>query len=276
MVRNKEPAVSLVIVSHNSHIMLPLCLESLRQQVGVSLEQVVVDSGSTDKRYLKRLQKRYPIRLIEMENIGYGRANNLGYQELSSPAEVVIFLNPDAVLPYDYCKKLLAVMADNQSAAVASGILVGFDARRRAPSQYIDSTGVFRSWYGRWYDRDQGRRVSDVKRSKQYLPAVCGAVFACRKSALQAEGRHIFDPDFFLYKEDIELSLRLRKRGWKLLFEPRLIAYHARGWQHKRSEVSWILRRIAAQSEVILYRKHPSPYMVWAMCKYLLVRWAGV
>lgn len=272
----KVPTVSVIIVSHNSHVMLPLCLEALRQQVGVSLEQIVVDSGSADKRYLKRLEKRYPIRLIEKENIGFGRANNIGYKALSSLSKVVIFLNPDVVLPYDYCKKILGVMDENPSVAVASGMLVGFEAKRRTPSQFVDSTGVFRSWYGRWYDRDQGRRVSEVKRVRQYLPAVCGAVFACRRGALEGEKQHIFDPDFFLYKEDIELSLRLRERGWKLLFEPRLIAYHARGWQQKRSEVSWFLRKIAAQSEVILYRKHPSPYMIWAMCKYLLVRWVGV
>ncbi|WP_419174963.1 glycosyltransferase family 2 protein [Desulfosediminicola sp.] len=276
MAHKKKPEVSVVIVSHNSQVMLPLCLEALRQQVEVSLEQVIVDSGSTDTRYLNRLQKRYPFRLIKIDNIGYARANNMGYKALTSQSEIVIFLNPDVVLPYDYCRKLQKGMAADLSSAVVSGMLVGFDANRRRPSQYIDSTGVFRSWYGRWYDRDQGRRVADVKRSRQYLPAVCGAVFACRRTALEADNGLVFDPDFFLYKEDIELSLRLRERGWSLLFDPHLIAYHARGWQKKRSEVSWLLRKIAAQSEVILYRKHPSPYMVWAMCKYLLVRWAGV
>lgn len=273
---HKIPAVSVVIVSHNSQVMLPLCLEALRQQMGVNVEQVVVDSGSTDKRYLKRLKKRYPIRLLEKDNIGFGRANNLGYGALRAESEVVVFLNPDVVLPFDYCKKLLAAMSDDKSIAVASGILVGFDSKTRRPSQQVDSTGVFRSWYGRWYDRDQGCRVAEVKRQRQYVPAVCGAVFACRKAALEADNGQVFDPDFFLYKEDIELSLRLRKRGWKLLFEPRLIAYHARGWPERRSEVSWFLRKIAARSEVILYQKHPSPYMVWAMCKYLLVRWARV
>jgi GT2 family glycosyltransferase len=96
---------------------------------------------------------------------------------------------------------------------------------------------------------------------------------ACRLEALPAVATgQVFDEDFFLYKEDIELSLRLRKNGWKLLYEPKVRAFHCRGWGGRRREVPLALRLAAARSEVLLYRKHPSPYMLWAVGKYLLVR----
>lgn len=95
----------------------------------------------------------------------------------------------------------------------------------------------------------------------------------CRLEALaRFADTGVFDERFFLYKEDIELSLRLRKNGWKLLYQPRVRAFHCRGWQRQRSDVPYTARLLAAKSEILLYLRHPSPYMLWAIGKYLLVR----
>jgi GT2 family glycosyltransferase len=98
----------------------------------------------------------------------------------------------------------------------------------------------------------------------------------CRKEPLDELGNNVFDEDFFLYKEDIELSLRLRKNGWKLLFDPQLHAFHCRGWNAERKTVPLQTRLTASRSEILLYKKHPSPYILWAMFKYGLVRWFGM
>jgi GT2 family glycosyltransferase len=94
----------------------------------------------------------------------------------------------------------------------------------------------------------------------------------CNGKALQ-NCVEVFDSDFFLYKEDIELSLRLRKLGWSLLYDPRLTAYHCRGW-NSRNNMSRALRIVAAESEVLLYKKHPSPFIVWAFLKLMAVKLA--
>ena len=82
----------------------------------------------------------------------------------------------------------------------------------------------------------------------------------------------VFDPDFFLYKEDIELCLRIRKTVWKIVYVPGILVYHCRGWG-KRREMPYEQRLLAARSELLLYVKHPSGYMIWAVAKYVLVRW---
>ena len=84
------------------------------------------------------------------------------------------------------------------------------------------------------------------------------------------------DPAFFLYKEDIELCLRLRAAGWHLLYQPALRALHCRGWQSERQAVPWSLRLTAAANEIRLYCRHPSPYLLWALAKYALVRWLHI
>ncbi|WP_163336904.1 glycosyltransferase family 2 protein [Desulfopila sp. IMCC35008] len=270
---NTCPEVLAVIVTHNSETVLPLCLKAIGAQEDVLCSVSIVDCGSADTSYLYSLQTKFSFELVEESNIGFSRANNKGCESASSTSEFVVFLNPDTILPRKYLSQAVEILTRNPQVAIVSGILEGYDPQQGTPTGLVDSTGVFRKWYGRWYDRNQGEPLQNVSLASQELPAVCGALMVCRKEALRGLGSDIFDNDFFLYKEDIELSLRLRKRGWKLLFTPNLHAYHCRGWQMDRGTMSLQTRLTAARSEVLLYRKHPSPYMVWAVLKYIAVRW---
>lgn len=271
-----KPIISAVVVTHNSENVIFKCLDALSLQSGCSLKIVVVDSGSRDSAYLDVIEKKYHCTVLKTSNVGFSQANNLGVAEVSGDCEMVVFVNPDAFLPPGYLENAFGLLMKEKEVAVISGVIQGYDVDGDKPSRHIDSTGIFRKWYGRWYDRDHGRDIAKIRRSRQYLPAVCGALFACRKEALNEFGEHVFDPDFFLYKEDIELSLRIRKHGWKLLFDPSLVAYHGRGWNQNRNEIPWSLKMLASKSEILLYRKHPSPYMIWALFKYVLVKYLKV
>ncbi|MGW8194187.1 MAG: glycosyltransferase family 2 protein [Desulforhopalus sp.] len=265
-------AVHIVIVTHNSARELPLCLEHLvRQSLPIS-SLVIVDSGSDDPRYLDSVIHPSLIAVIKVDNIGFSRANNLGYDALPSPlGGMVIFLNPDTFLPPDYLGRAVDALRANPGAAIVSGLLLGFDPAAGKPTGRIDSAGIFRRWYGRWYDRGQGEVEKKHYDLIEAVPAVCGALLCCRVEALLPFRSEIFDPDFFLYKEDIELCLRLRNNGWTLIYDPHLVAYHCRGWKRRRS-IPYSQKIAAAKSELLLYKKHPSPYIVWAFLKFLLVR----
>lgn len=268
------PKVAAIVVSHNSEATLERCLQGLLAQ-NYCLESIIlVDSGSRDRSYLKKLRERYSIQLIFAANIGFSQANNLGYGKLSSAMDFVVFVNPDLFLPPDCITKALDVYDDNTEIGILSGKLLGYDLEHDKPSGRIDSTGIMRKWYGRWYDRGQGEvENSEDKRfnKPECMPALCGALLFCRNKALTPFANEVFDPDFFLYKEDIELCLRLRKAGWKILYHPELQAFHCRGWKSERAAMSHRLRITAAKSEVLLYKKHPSPYVVWALLKFFLV-----
>lgn len=271
-------AVHIIIVTHNSEEVVPLCLKHIQFQSKKVTTCTVVDSGSQQLEYLHKLRKQYPcFHLIEAGNIGYGAANNLGYASLKlGPSDVVIFLNPDAYMGDDCIDKALAVLRDNPKAGVVSGKLLGYDIKKEKATGLIDSTGIIRSFYGRWKDRGQGEEDQGQYNCTEAVPAICGALMVCRAEALQEFGSSIFDEDFFLYKEDIELSLRLNRAGWVLLYDPQIVAYHCRGWQNTRQGVDYGLRLLSAENEVKLYKKHPSVYMVWAVIKYILVRYLRV
>ena len=266
--------MAAIVVSHNSEATLERCLQGVLNQEYAFESIILVDSGSRNRSFLEKLNTKYPIQLVQAVNIGFSRANNLGYGKLPSEMDFVVFVNPDLFLPSDFISKALKFCDDYADVGILSGKLSGYDLEHDKPSGRIDSTGILRKWYGRWYDRGQGEmnNSTDKKFHKpEFMPALCGALLFCRKKALSPFGEAVFDPDFFLYKEDIELCLRLRKSGWKLLYHPALNALHCRGWKNERAAMSHELRKIAAKSEVLLYRKHPSPYMLWALVKYFFV-----
>ncbi len=263
--------VAAIIVSHNQSHCLDRCLQGLALQEHACDEIVVVDSGSSDTQYLSILKKKHSFRLEFAGNVGFSQANNLGGKKLSSATDFVFFVNPDVFLPPDFISKALNICASDSKIGIVSGKLFAYSLDQDTPTGRIDSTGILRKWYGRWYDRGQGEVDAGQYDEPAIMPALCGALLFCRQEALQSLQAPVFDPDFFLYKEDIELSLRLRKKGWNLLYHPDLSAYHCRGWQNDRRDMAYPLRKMSAQNEIVLYKKHPSPYILWALLKFFLV-----
>ncbi len=265
-------SVHVIIVTHNSSSLLPVCLAHLNAQSQRVSTVIVVDSGSQDSRYLDNLDCLWPLIVFKNSNIGFGKANNLGFQHIHGDDGVVVFLNPDTFLPVDFLAGAVRRLEANPLAAVVSGKLLGFDFSQMKATGKIDSTGIYRRWYGRWYDRGQGQADQGQYEREESVPALCGALMVCRLLALKEDGREPFDPDFFLYKEDIELSIRLRKRGWELIYSAALPAFHCRGWNKNRQSIPYELRIIAAKNEVLLYKRHPSIYVLWALMKLFLVK----
>ena len=263
--------IHIIIVTHDSSAVLPRCLEHIRNQNIPIASLIIVDSGSSDISYLEDLRKRDDIKLILTDNIGFSQANNLGLKEICTQGGIVLFLNPDAFMTDNFILNAIELLNKNREAAIVSGKLLGFDIHSGKESGKLDSAGIYRKWYGRWYDRGQGEVDVGKYDQAETVPAICGALMVCRMVALKQYDGEVFDRDFSLYKEDIELSLRLRRDGWKLVYDPALIAYHCRGWENKRKKMDFELRIMAAKNEVLLYQKHPSPYIIWAFFKYLLV-----
>jgi GT2 family glycosyltransferase len=272
----------IIIVSHDSEAVLPLCLDSLAA-CGSEVRCTLADSGSADRSFLEALVERYPfpLQLIFCGNVGFAVANNRAFSEISADVaadDVVVFLNPDAFVDRDSLHDAVKALHSLPDVGVAGGRLLGCNMAGELTGR-LDSTGIFRRWYGRWYDRGQGEVDSGQYMEGGEVPALCGAFMVCRPAALWdlwVEDSTLFDPSFFLYKEDIELSLRLRTRGWKLCYLPEVRVRHGRGWAEDRSVMPISRRVMAAENEVRLYLRHPSPYIFWALAKYLLVRFGRV
>ncbi|PID76673.1 MAG: hypothetical protein CSB24_05425 [Deltaproteobacteria bacterium] len=267
-----KPCFAAVVVSHNSWLVIDKCLDALLGQTIAINRIILVDSGSDRVDYLDKYQNNPAITLIKEANIGFARANNLGIAALAYQFDYLLLINPDLFVPADFTISLQKSIENIGDFGLLTGKLIGFDLSNNCETKKLDSTGVFRKWYGRWYDRGQGQPDTGQYDRIEEIPAACGAMICLPKKVVEKCGGMVFNPVFFMYKEDIELGIRLGKQGRKLYYDPSITAWHCRGWQPDRKNIPRKLKIIAAVSEIRLYLLHPSVYLLWAWAKYLLVR----
>jgi N-acetylglucosaminyl-diphospho-decaprenol L-rhamnosyltransferase len=264
-----DPTLAVIIVTFDSGRVLSKCLESLAQQTRQPDLVVVVDNCSPHPAYLEVIPKSNQFNLLRASrNEGFCRGNNLGYV-YARRCKYVLFLNPDAFPSSNLLEEALSWMQQPENSRVGclTGTLLRFDTRAGRPTGRIDTTGIFQTWYGRWYERYGGqvRETVDLGREAHEVTAATGALMFCRTEALERVALHpgeVFDSRFFMYKEDIDLSLRLRAGGWRVVYLPSLVAYHARGWQ-ERSRISLRVKLLAVRNELricLRYRRWALPF----------------
>lgn len=269
---------SVIIVTHNSQAYLPSCLEALQKQIRQPDQIIIVDSGSDQTNYLEAYAADPKVCLsLQKENVGFCQGNNIGLSLVPKKVDYILFLNPDAYLKPAFIQEAIALMDRPEASKVGalSGLLLGYDNAKQNPTGRVDSSGIFRTWYGRWYDRDQGSLYEERRYKREEVPALCGALMFCRHQALNSVllgPNQVMDLAFYMYKEDIDLSLRLQKRGWNLLFDPSLSAYHCRGWQQDRKKVARHFRLLSAKNEMRLYKRLRSPCYLYSAFKYWMVK----
>lgn len=264
--------VAAIIVTHNSQKVLEHCVKALLSQRTALHRTVIVDCGSSNRDYLEKVSSHHRVEVVLKDNVGFSKANNIGVAYLQEDFDYLIFINPDLFLPEDFVTVMQSCFDRLGNRVVLGGKLKGYDIEGETPTGLLDSTGIFRKWYGRWYDRGQGEADSDQYERQEKVKALCGALLCMPIEVIRQLSYRVFNEDFFLYKEDIELGLRLNKSGINTIYEPTLEAYHCRGWNTSRSDVDFRLKLLAAESELKLYRYHPSVYMIFAVLKYLLVK----
>ena len=263
--------LSVIIVTHNSERFIDHCIAALDDQSIPASRVVIVDSGSTAPSYLDKFSSKKGYEIHYKKNVGFAAGNNFGLNLTVSQSEFICIMNPDTFLETETFESALALLSTDTRIGILGGRLKGYDIHLGSPTGLLDSTGIFRSFYGRWYDRGQGEKNGDNFRIQEEVPAICGAFMFCRKEALLEATPSPFDESFFMYKEDIDLCIRLRKKGWKLLYAPKVEMYHARGWANDRKDISYETRLLASKNEIRLTLKHRSPYLIWALAKYLAV-----
>lgn len=266
----------IVIVTHNSERFIEWAIEDLLR-ISISKTIRIVDSGSNNKTYLHKLKFNDNIEIIEQANVGFAKANNVALHDFEK-FEFILFLNPDAKILAENLSHLLnhAANKKNNKTGIFSVPLVHYDILQHHPMETFDSLGIYCSFLGRWYDKT-GLIEDHSTALVTYPDAVCGAFMLirthCLKECLNSEGNPGFEESYFMYKEDIELCLRVKKRGWNVEMYHDATAYHCRGWNRDRKETPPWARWFSAKNDLnvaIRYRWRALPF---AALKYLWVKY---
>jgi GT2 family glycosyltransferase len=203
---NPNPLVACIVLNWNGWQDTIDCVNALKECTYPHLGVIVVDNGSTDDSVV-RIRSACPnVLLLESpENLGFAGGNNIGIRyALMHDAVYLWLLNNDAKPLPDALSALVAkAMTDNAIGAVAS---ICYYAH--APSRVqIWAGGRVNLWVG--YARN-----SIEPRGDDWFHSLNGASILIARAALEDAGP--LDEGFFLYWEDTEFCLRLRKRGWRI------------------------------------------------------------
>jgi N-acetylglucosaminyl-diphospho-decaprenol L-rhamnosyltransferase len=226
-----DDGLDVVIVSYRSRELLRACLKALRaHSPSVPMSIVVVDNASGDGT-VEMVAGEFPeVDLVpSSRNLGFAAATNLGARRGGSP--YLLALNPDTAVTEGALEKALAVLEQHPEVAVVGPRLLRPDltldhASRRSFPTPLSALGHF-TGIGRWAQsgRLAAYRAPEVESGP--VDAVNGAFMLMRRSAFEDAGG--FDKGYWMYMEDLDLSYRLRQRGWLSWYEPSAAVMHVKG-----------------------------------------------
>lgn len=243
--------VGIVIVTHNSERVIGESLDACLRQKAV--EVLVVDNASTD-RTLNEVDRRHGVRLIvNSTNRGFAAAVNQGIAALDTP--FVLLLNPDAVLLTDL--QSLVEVVGRTGVAAACGRLVNSDGSpqdgfniRGFPTPATLSFEIL-GWNRLWSNNAVNRRYRlAAPQLEQEIDQRAGAFLMLRRAAWEYIGG--MDERFFpVWFEDVDFCLRLRQRGFRILFAPAAAARHQGG--HSVLATNFEFRELAWYGSLLKY-----------------------
>ncbi len=252
--------LSVIIVNYNVKHFLEQSLYSVyKAGKGLEMEVFVVDNNSVDGS-VKMVRERFPhVILIENTiNIGFSKANNQAIRQ--AKGEYVLLLNPDTVLEDQTFTKVIQFMDSYQDAGGLGVKMVNGaghflpESKRSIPtpavafykifglSAIFSKSRIFSKYHLGYLDKDKIHEVEILS----------GAFMFLRKSALDKIG--LLDESFFMYGEDIDISYRLLKAGYKNYYYPETRIIHYKGASTRKRSVNYVL--LFYNAMILFAQKH--------------------
>lgn len=252
--------LSVIIVNYNVRHFLEQCLCSVRKAVaGMQAEIIVIDNNSSDNS-VEYLQPLFPgMRFVaNHENIGFARACNQGFK--LAKGKYILFLNPDTVVPEDCFARCITFFETHPEAgALGIKMLDGSghflkESKRSFPSP---RTSLFKLFgLARLFPRSKTfakYHLGHLNENKDHeVDVLAGAFMMIKKDVLDKTGG--FEETFFMYGEDIDLSYRIQKAGYKNYYFSGSSIIHFKGESTKKGSLNYVHLFYNAMS--IFVRKH--------------------
>ena len=225
-------SLAIIVLNWNGADDTLNCVESLQQQT-LRPEIIIVDNNSSDdsverfEDHIKSQKKDAPILIKNSQNLGFAGGINTGLiYAKEHNFEYIGVLNPDAIADKKWCRAIVDELSTHLDCGIATGIM------QRRDGKTLDTTGDFYTTWGLPGPRNRDEPIENA-------PSKPGEVFgatgggAIYRAAI-FDDIDMFDEDFFMYYEDVDLSFRAQLAGWKVRFTPEAIAYHKVGASSKK------------------------------------------
>jgi len=247
--------ISFIIVNYNTKVITEECINSIlnNKLIDSLFEVIVVDNDSTDDspNYLKKVFNKYKnVKIIKnSQNIGFGNANNIGFQE--SKGDFLIFLNSDTLVSDTNFNDLLKQFTLEENIGFLSSLVL--NSNNTIQSIGYDRPGLktdFKINALYWnFNFMKSIRLSKYRKvGLRKVGWVSGCFMICNKyDFLKLEG---FDPNIFMYAEDLDICLRMEKIGKNNYVYDETSIYHLHGKSNNNNN---LLRKLYKQKKNYFY-----------------------
>ena len=257
--------LSIVIVSYNVRDLLQRCLNALRSET-LKLETFVVDNASSDGSAAMVREKFPAVHLIaNTENRGFAAANNQAFPQ--TRGRYVMMLNPDTEVQAGALDLLVRFMDTHPRAGACGGKLVyGDGSLQHSAFAFPMLAQILLDFFplnwrltnsrlnGRypmtWYARDEPFQVDHP----------LGADFLVRRETAEQVGW--LDDQFFIYCEEIDWAMRIKRAGWQIWCVPQAVIVHHEAQSTRQFRDAMFVELWRARWR--LFHKHYSPWFRWA------------
>jgi len=253
--------ISVVIVNYNVRDLADNCISSVytANNNEYKIEIFFVDNNSIDGSS-DHIEKKYPeVKVIRnSRNIGFSKANNIALRQCKG--KYILILNPDTLLEENTFSKLIKFCESHKhTGAVTSRLILGngkldsackrsFPVPSVAIPRILGLSSLFpkSKLFGKY-------NLTYLDENKTWeVDAICGAFMFIPKAVLDDAG--LFDEDYFMYGEDIDLCYRIKKCGYKIFYFPEVTTIHFKGESTRKTNLSYVNNFYGAM--IIFVRKN--------------------
>jgi hypothetical protein len=259
-----NPILSVLIVTYKSCDEIRSCLQSISRTLEAKpVEVVVVDNASGD--FIgKIVREEFPwVSYFEAgSNLGFGKANNIAYEY--AQGDYVLFLNPDTISNEEVYLHCLTRLQEDQTIGIISPKLVmangemDLASRRSIPTVwdgFCRAIGLAAKFPKSMLFA--GYNLTHLPDDETYeVGSVNGAFILCPRQALLRFG--VFDEQFFMYGDDLDLCYRCQKAGYKVIYDGRVEIIHLKGMSSSKESESMAPKVFSSTKQ--FYFKHFNPH----------------
>jgi O-antigen biosynthesis protein len=252
--------LSVVIVNYNVRFFLEQCLQSVYKAIkSIDAEVFVVDNNSVDGS-ANMVREKFPTvcLIANDQNVGFSAANNIAIRQ--SSGEYILLLNPDTIVEEDTFAKSVWWMDQHRDAGALGVKMIDGkgkflpESKRGLPTPWVAFYKIFGITRLFPHSKKFGQyHLSYLDENQTHdVDVLCGAFMLIRKEALDRAG--LLDESFFMYGEDIDLSYRIQKAGYRIVYYPETTIIHYKGESTKKSSLNYVYLFYKAMQ--IFARKH--------------------
>lgn len=248
--------LALQLLTYQKTETLPALLISLKNQTDKDWTLYLSDDGSTNeirnqqKAIIEQAQVDFPIvYFLDQQNLGFAGRHQFLFEK--NQADYVMLINDDTILEPEYIATLRKSLDTHPGTAAVAGIILRWNFASDGSikkTKIVDSLGFGKNRNHKVFDIGSGQPFIESKIPTKVF-GVSGCLPMYRRIALDGQ---LFDPSYFLYKEDVDLAYRLNKTGWIAALVPEALAYHQRTFQPGLID----RRRVSYKVQYLSYRNH--------------------